>query len=34
MKDVKYSSGIFGKIKGVFLERMAYKNLYMKKFFS
>ena len=32
--DGKYSSGIFGKIKGIFLERMAYTNLYMKNFFA
>ena len=31
--DGKYSSGIFGEIKGIFLERMAYKNFYMKKSF-
>ena len=30
----KYSSGIFGKIKGIFLERMPYKNFYLKKFFT
>ena len=34
IKDGKYSSGIFGKIKGIFLERMAYTNLYMKNFFA
>ena len=34
IKDGKYSSGIFGKIKGILLEKMAYKDLYMKKFFS
>ena len=26
IKDAKYSSGIFGKIKGIFSERMAYKD--------
>ena len=31
--DGKYSSGIFGKIKGIFLERMAYKNFYMNKLY-
>ena len=34
IKDGKYSSGIFGKIKGISLERIAYKDFYMKNFFS
>ena len=34
IKDGKYSSGIFGKIKGILLEKMAYKDLYVKNFFS
>ena len=33
IKDGKYFSGMFGKIKRIFLERMAYKNFYMKKIF-
>ena len=33
IRDGKYSSEIFGKIKGFFLEKMAYKNFYTKKFF-
>ena len=31
--DGKYSSGIFGKIKGIFLERMRYKYFFDKKIF-
>ena len=31
--DDKYSSGIFGKMKGIFLERMAYKRFLHEKFF-
>ena len=31
--DGKYSSGIFGKIKGIFLERMRYKYIFDEKKF-
>ena len=31
--DGKYSSGIFGKVKGIFLERMAYKYFLIIKIF-
>ena len=34
MTDGKYSSGIFGKSIGIFLERMAYKNFHLKNFFK
>ena len=34
IKDGKYSSGIFGKIKGIFLERMRYKYFLIKYFFK
>ena len=33
IKDGMYSSGIFGKIKGIFLERMRYKYFFDKKLF-
>ena len=33
IKESKYSSGIFGKIKGLFLERMKYKYFFNKIFF-
>ena len=34
IKEGKYSSGIFGKIKGLFLERMKYKYFFNKHFFK
>ena len=33
IRDGEYSSGIFGKIQGIFLERMKYKYFFDKKIF-